>query len=293
MNTRAGKRRSWQRYSEGWQVGLGVVFVCALGALLVVPRQVEPDQPPPAVIDRAEQRQQLELEQQRAAQARAGLPLDVRSVGEAFRRFGRLSAEGEATGLIKSQLRRLAQVAIERQGGEKLLELRALQTTLFLGAISGSGDQPAAELRELGGSFYAAGRQRGWFPPEALEADARELGTVFHVYWGEALGLGQQYPYAPTLNEWRVYYRFLLSRPLARGAERRGDVERKLGYVAALARQDRDYPAHLARGVLLYQGGAFADSAAELAAHLREHSDGPWALRAQNYLAACGAALSD
>jgi hypothetical protein len=293
MNAPAGKQRSWQAYTEGWQVGLGVVFVCALGALLVVPRKVEPDQPPPAVIDRAEQRRELELEQQRATRARAGLPLDVRAVGEAFRRFGRVSTDGESTGPLKGQLRRLAQVAIERQGSEKLLELRALQTELFITAITSLGDQPAGELRELGGSFYAAGRERGWFPPEEVAQDAGELGTLFHVYWGEALGLGQHYPYAPTLNEWRVYYRFLLSRPLAEGAERRGDVERKLGYVAALARQDRDYPAHLARGVLLYRGGAFADSAAELTAHLRQHPDGPWALRAQNYLAACGAALSD
>lgn len=292
MRVLAGKRGRWQTYTEGWQVGLGVVFVCALGALLVVPRKVEPDQPPPASIDRAQQRGELQLEQQRAERARAGLPLDVRSVGEAFRRFGRVSAEGESTGPVKSQLRRLAQVAIERQGSEKLLELRALQTALFITAVTASGDQPAVELRELGGSFYAAGRQRGWFPPEDVAPDPRELGTLFHVYWGEALGLGQ-YPYAPTLNEWRVYYRFLLSRPLADGAERRGDVERKLGYVAALARQDRDYPAHLARGVLFYRGGAFADAAAELTTHLQQHPDGPWALRAQNYLAACGAALSE
>jgi hypothetical protein len=291
MTTPAGKQRGWQPYTEGWQVGLGVVFVCALGAWLVVPRKVEPDQPPPAVIDRAEQRQQLEIERQRADRARAGLPLDVRSVGEAFRRFGHLSADGGSTGPIRSQLRRLTQVAIERQGSERLLELRALQTTLFIAAVAGSGDQPAAELRELGGSFYALGHARGWFAREAA-TDARELGTAFHVYWGEALGLGR-FPYAPTLNEWRVYYRFLLSRPLATGDDRRGDVERKLGYVAALARQDGEYPAHLARGVLLYQGGAFADSAAELTAHLRQHPDGPWALRAQNYLAACGAALSE
>jgi hypothetical protein len=70
-------------------------------------------------------------------------------------------------------------------------------------------------------------------------------------------------------------------------------LQRKLGYVAALAKHDHEYPAQLAQGILLYQRGAHAESAAALRAHLDRSSDGRWALRARNYLAACGAALSE
>ena len=106
-----------------------------------------------------------------------------------------------------------------------------------------------------------------------------------------ALGLGQTHPFAPTLNEWRVYYRFLLGRPAPQGPERAFDSRRKLEYVAALAEHDGDYPAHLARGVLLYQAGAPAEAAVALRRHLDQMPDGPWALRARNHLAACGALL--
>ena len=289
----AGTRRGFGRHLEGWQMGLGVVLATVLFALLVVPRQVEPEIIPPPRIDRAEQRANLHLEQQRSARARAGLPLEVRSVGEALRRFGRASFDGNAAaGQMRDQLQRLARVGIERHGSERLLELRGLQTELFIDAVSARlGDEPGSELRELGGSLLKTGQHRGWFAPSPWAADGKELDSLYRVYWAEALGLSQIHPYAPTLNEWRVYYRFLLSQPTAEGTERDGDLRRKLGYVAALSKHDQSYPAHLARGVLLYQRGAHAEAASEFRTHLERQPRGPWALRARNYLAACGAAL--
>ncbi len=291
----AGARLGVRRHLEGWQMGLGVVLATALSALLVVPRQVEPEMLPPPRIDRGEQRTYIRLEQQRSERGRTGLPLEVRSVGEAFRRFGQASFEGSAAAAqIGSQLQRLARVAVARHGTERLLELRGLQTELFIGALDvASGDEPGSELRQLGGSLLRAGRHRGWFGPSPWAADDKELRTLFRVFWAEALGLGQAHPYAPTLNEWRVYYRFLLSQPTTEGSERDGDLRRKLGYVAALAQHDQTYPVHLARGVLLYHRGAQAESAGEFRAHLEGQPDGPWALRARNYLAACGAVLSE
>jgi hypothetical protein len=291
----AGAPLGVRRHLEGWQMGLAVVLATVLSALLVVPRQVEPEMLPPPRIDRGEQQTYLRLEQQRSARGRAGLPLEVRAVGEAFRRFGRASFEGSAAAAqIGSQLQRLARVAVERHGSERLLELRGLQTELFVDALNaGLGDEPGSELRELGGNLLKAGRHRGWFAPSPWAADDHELNTLFRVFWAEALGLSQAHPYAPTLNEWRVYYRFLLSQPTAEGIERDGDLRRKLGYVAALAQHDQTYPVHLARGVLLYQRGAHAESAGEFRAHLELQPAGPWALRARNYLAACGAVLSE
>jgi hypothetical protein len=286
-------RTGWARHLEGWPVGLAIVSAAALSALLVVPRQVEPDGVPPPVIDRVEQRSSEQQEASRRRLALAGLPLEVRSVGEALRHFGQASAAGQAAPeLVQEQLRRLVQTALERVGDDALLNLRALQTQLFVAAMAPSDAEPSAELRELGGSLLALGRKNGWFAPSPTAADRAELETLFHVYWADALEL-RRHPFAPTLNEWRVYYRFLLSQPVRTGAERDQDLQLRLGYVAALARDDLNYPVHLARGVLLYQRGAPADAAAEFVAQLEQHPDGPWTLRVKNYLAACGAALSE
>jgi hypothetical protein len=277
---------------EGWPLGLGVVGAAALTAALAVPRPVEPQLVPPPIIDREQQQLELDVEWARAARAKAGLPLEVRSVGEAVRRLGAAARRNIPLSQLSAQLRRLVAVAVDRHGAERLLELRALQTELFVAALARRGDEGGGdhgELEELGGKFYTAAAARGWLP---RSFDPREVEAAFRVHWAETLGLVQKHPYAPTLNEWRVYYRFLLSRPLGEGAARIRDVQLRLSYVAALAQHDQDYPARLARGVLLYQQGAFAEAAAELRAHLERHSDGPWALRARNYLAACGAALS-
>jgi hypothetical protein len=292
MKTRA-IRAFLARHLEGWPVGLAIVSAAALSALLVVPRSVEPVWVPPPLVDRIEQRLAAEREAARRASARSGLSLELRSVGEAFRRYGRASFDAQGSpDPARAQLIRLALVAIEREGNEALLSLRALQTELFVQAILASSDlEPTRERVELGGTLFARGRQRSWFtPPTAATPD--ELAALFRVYWADALDL-RRHPFAPTLNEWRVYYRFLLGQPSPEGEERDQDLQLKLGYVGALARHDPDYPAHLARGVLMYQRGSVPEAAAELEAHLQQHPDGPWTLRAKNYLAACGAALSE
>jgi len=268
--------------------------VCWLTAMLVVPRDVPPELVPPARIDRAEQAELRAAEIERATRARAGLSLAVRSVGEAVRRYGRAAlTQSELSPQLGRQLRRLASAALEHDGSEPLLELRALQTELFLAALAGRPEKPGAEAVELGGGLLWAGQRGapGWFVAAPAGADDTELATLYRHYWATVVGLGRDHRFAPTLNEWRVYYRFLLARPIPQGAERPGDVKRKLEYVAALAQHDQDYPAHLARGILLYQAGEPAKSALELRTHLDQAPDGPWTLRAQNYLAACGALL--
>jgi len=268
--------------------------VCWLTAMLVVPRDVPPELVPPARIDRAEQAELRAAESSRALRARAGLSREVRSVGEALRRYGRAAlTQSELSPQLGRQLRRLASAALEHDGSEPLLELRALQTELFLAALAGRPEKPGAEAVELGGGLLWAGQRGapGWFVAAPAGADDTELATLYRHYWATVVGLGRDHRFAPTLNEWRVYYRFLLARPIPQGAERPGDVKRKLEYVAALAQHDQDYPAHLARGILLYQAGEPAKSALELRTHLDQAPDGPWTLRAQNYLAACGALL--
>jgi hypothetical protein len=282
----------WRRHLEGWQLGVWVVFVCGLTAMLVVPRNVPPEYLPPPIIDRREQRQDREREAKRAAEARAGLPIELRSVGEAFRRYGRAAfGDRERVPQLAGQLRRLAAEALERHGPARLLELRALQAELLMRAVETRPAVPPPEAVELAGGLLDAGLRRGWWAPAPAGAEDAELEMLFRLYWGNALGIGAHHPFAPSLNEWRVYYRFMLGRPLPEAAERDADLMRKLEYVAALSQHDREYPAALARGILLYQRGAPAESALELRAHLERFPDGPWTLRARNYLAACGALL--
>jgi hypothetical protein len=284
--------QGWRRHLEGWPMGLWIVGVALLSASLVVPRAVPPVFVPPPVIDRLEQRESWDVEAERARRARGGLPLEVRSVGEAFRRYGHAAYANPAVlPQNEAQLRRLAGEAIARGGLERLLELRALELELFQQALRSGGAEPTPEAIELGGGLLQRGLARGWFEPAPAGADPGELAALFRIYWAEVLGLMRQHPFMPTLNEWRAYYRFLLARPTPDGPDRDGDLGRKLEYVAALAQHDQEYPADLARGILLYQRGAPAAAATELRRHLQRFPDGPWALRAKNYLAACGALL--
>jgi hypothetical protein len=261
--------------------------------MLVVPRNVPPELVPPPVIDRLTQRQERMLEAARAERARSGLPIEVRSVGEAFRRYGRAAfSERELVPQLTAQLHRLASEAVRRVGTESLLELRAVQADLLARALDERPAQPSAVAVELAGGLLDAGLARGWLAPPPAGADEAELATLFRIYWGNSLGLAAHHPFAPSLNEWRVYYRFLLARPISSDPwQRDGDLRRKLEYVAALSQHDQEYPVELARGVLLYQRGAPAESAGQLRAHLERFPDGPWSLRARNYLAACGALL--
>jgi hypothetical protein len=263
-----------------------------LAALLVVPRNVPPEFLPPPTIDRPEQRREQALEASRAQRARAGLPVTVRSVGEALRRYGSASfREPELVPQVGTQLRRLAAEAIARGESERLLELRAVQSELLAQALEERPAEPPPEAIELAGGLLKSGLARGWFLEPPAGADRGELQTLFRTYWGSALGVGTRHPFAPSLNEWRVYYRFLLGRPVPEPPERDGDLQRKLEYVGALSQHDQDYPASLARGILLFQRGAPAEAAGELRAHLERFPDGPWSLRAKNHLAACGALL--
>lgn len=287
-------RRGWQRHLEGWPLGVWIIGICALTALLVVPRDVPPVELPLPAVDRLLEHDAAELAAARAAHARAGLPFDIRSLGEALRRQGVAAfSQRELVPQLLRPLRRSAGEALARHGDEPLLELRALQTELLLQAFEARPAEPPREVIELAGGMLEPGLRHGWFAPPPEGADDAELAALFRVYWAKVLGLSERHPFAPSLNEWRAYYRFLLRRPILSPPDRDGDLARKLEYVAALAQHDQDYPAHLARGILSYQRGAPAEAAMEFAAHLERHPDGPWALRARNHLAACGALLSD
>jgi hypothetical protein len=111
---------------------------------------------------------------------------------------------------------------------------------------------------------------------------------LFQLHWAELIGKRSSFPFAPTLNDWRLYYRFLLLHPaheptLAGDAESTANAAR-VNVVNALSRKDPDYPAAFARGYLFDRLGEPEAAASAYRAHLGQHESGPYALLARNYL---------
>lgn len=288
---------SWRGRVEGWPIGLWLVAVALLTAALVVPRHVEPLAVPLPRVDRSTRARELAETHELADRAAGGLPREVRAVGEAFRRSGRAHYRKDpAAGQFRKQLRRLAGVALEHHGIEALRTLAALQSRLFVRAshrAAGGDAHPRQELEELGGALFARGYERGWLESYPEGASDDELHALFAVHYAEAVGLDVLgFRFAPTLNDWRVYYRFLLRQPLPPPPARTSEVQGRLAQVAALSRHDPAYPRYLANGILHFQDEDFPRAAAQLRLHLRTYPDGPWTLRARNYLSAAGAKLS-
>lgn len=287
------------RHFAGWQLGVLSVGIAGLAALLAVPRPVAPDVLPLPTVDRREQARTIQNEGARALAAeRRELPFDVRAVGEALHRYGAANYTGDSTNMERElgELRVATGRALKRYGPELLLQLRAVQTQLFLRALShweGTG-QVDSELRELGGNLLDKARRSGWIASDhRLLMSSGQRRTLFRIRWDGLTGLLKRYPFAPSLDEWRVYYRFLLEHPEAPPGSPKGGPElaralltERQAYVLALTRRDPYYPAALARGVLAYQLERFDDAAREFRAYLGGHADGPWRLRVQNYLLA-------
>ena len=106
-----------------------------------------------------------------------------------------------------------------------------------------------------------------------------------------------------SLDEERIRYRFGIEHPevpvaainagaspevmRAHALQRAVAMDQKrLEKVKTLAQLDPTYPGYLAEGVILYRLGRVEAAAVAFGRHLSAHPDGPWTLRAQNYLKA-------
>jgi hypothetical protein len=277
------------------------VGIAVLGAFLVLPHEVEPDVLPLPRIDRRTVRIERAEEHARAEEARLRpLPFELRVVGERFRRYGRAVAvpdEVRANAELV-ELNRAVATAKTQHGVDPLLRLRAVQGELFARAVgrweaTGQADD---ELIELGGDLIAKVKASGWMSePHRFVASADERAVLFRIRWSNLSGLLTTHPFSPTLDDWRTYYHFLLEHPeIHRGdCSRAARARAQLRYVEALAKKDPEYPALLARGVLELRVGAPASAAAALLGYVGGAPEGPWRLRAQNYLAAARARVNE
>lgn len=263
------------------------VWIALVAAALGVPRPVAQTELPEPLPDRRALSWREADERGFAEEARRWpLPYDVRAVGELFRRHGAASAagEGERAARLLSDLRDASRVALARHGERALLRLRAVQGELFeqaLEAFERSG-QSSRELEELGGNLIAKAKENGWLEGKRLlmSRDARRV--FFRIRWSDLTGTRRVAAFAPRLDEWRVYYGFLLTHP--EGKTPSDKLRSRLAYVNALAKRDAEYPAWLARGVVQYELGALPEAVEAFRTQLEERPDGPYVLRAKNYL---------
>ena len=272
-----------------------VVGISVIAAALAAPRATEPDVLPLPLPDRTVLRRQVARTADLAREARAsGLAYDVRAVGEAIRRCGAATVEGEGVqGAVLGEVLMTVRLARERKSERGLLGLLAVQTELFLDATHAfeKSGQPSRDLKELGGDFLATAKQSGWLDGKRITLDDHERAALFRLRWTELTGLRGEPGFAPTLDEYRAYYALYL---LPTVGSRRGEAgERAVSAVRALEKRDPSYPGAFARGVLFYRAGMFHEAADAFRAHLEVHPGGPWALRARNHLLAALARSGD
>lgn len=286
--SRAGLRR----HLQGYELGLLTVGMVLTFSLLVLPRASRPLTLPLPRIDRVEARRQDASERELSHHTEiAGLPFELRAVGEAVRHFGHSLNQGFDTGHDLDDLRERMKEVVAKGQSSLLLSLRAVQTQYFLRALAQfeREQKPNSELEELGGDFLAHARLNGWFADDGrFLGDESTRRVLFQLHWADLIGKRGTFPFAPTLNDWRLYYRFLLLHPEREGmtavdAESAQDVAR-VRVVNALSRKDPDYPAFFARGYLFDHLGDRQAAASAYRVHLGQHEAGPYALLARNYL---------
>ena len=261
-------------------------------SLLGLPRASRPDTLPLPRIDRAEAARRAASERALAAQVEAqGLPFELRAVGEAIRHFGHSVSQGLDTAHDLEDVRERMKAVASSGQSSLLLGLRAVQTEYFLAALGRfeSEGKSNSELDELGGDFLPHARHNGWISSEGrFVGDPAIRRVLFQLHWAELTGKRATFPFAPTLDEWRLYYRFLLLHPeheqVAMTDAESADDTARVRVVSALSRKDPDYPEFFAKGYLFERLGDRRAAASAYRTHLGKHESGPYSLLARNYL---------
>jgi tetratricopeptide (TPR) repeat protein len=291
------------RHFEGWQVGLLAVFLAGSTAALAVPRSVAPvDLPPPRLDSRAIERIARHDEELAAGVDRQRLDIDVLQLGTAVFAYGDADASGDDEKLSRARRDLIdASARAMRVGPEPIVALRAHHLRTFLRELrlfERTGDE-SEELLQTGGGFLRLLRRNAWIEEDGrhrriLLQDAA-LRAAFKRRWNEVANL-RGGAFELELDEARAFYAFLLGHPVlppegstpiwATDARATAAGQYRLRKLEELAAIDPDYPADLARGVVLYQLRRYPLSVEAFRRHLEAHPDGPYALRAQNYLRA-------
>jgi hypothetical protein len=311
-----------------WLSLVPVSVAVALGALLL-PRRAVPDSVPLPTPDLGALARSAAADHALAEFARREpLPPGVRALGSSMRAYHTLEAriareprdragsEASALGEARQAIDG-ARIDGLAAGDDALLRLRAVQIETFLTELRGfeaSGEE-SNELVAVGGSFVSDMCFEGWCSGHALLASDGARRALFKEMWNALVGVADRGAFRPPLDEERALYTLYLSRPhppkamrsaiaaaqraahdepscaaLAQ-AERGAEETWRLERIERLAAIDPTYPAAYARGIASLRRGDFTRAAKELTAWLRDHPDGPLALRARSALRAAVADL--
>jgi len=305
----AKEKRSRKRPKDPRQQRFDVLLASAIvlllagsAVLIAVPRNTSPHHVPAPRIDwpALAATKATDVALAREAQTEV-LDLDVRAVGGELRRYNLAAAQDDQRTLIevRTSLVRAVTKAL-RHGDRPLRALRAYQAYRFveeLHAWAKTGEQ-TEELRALGGDFIATLERNAWCGPSnrtgsrSLLMSDDVLIALYKDRWNDLTGLGRDPTYGLTVNENRLRFGFLLAFPFRKKAYGPAHHELeafklgqlRLATIEKLAAVDTAYPSAYARGIVHFQMGHWELAAASFQQHLDEKEDGPYTLRARNYL---------
>jgi len=292
------RSRGISRHLEGWQPAVLAIILAGSTALIAVPRPVDPIEVPDPQIDMREIAGVMRTDAERAEAAdRKRLDIDVLELGSVVFAYGEAEAAGDEDRLVQERRRVIdAAARAVRVDEAQVFALRAHHLRSFLRELrrwAATGEE-SQKLRQVGGGVAAMLKRNGWLRDGRLVADDAVLAVMFKKRWNEVTALEGE-AFAPSLGEQKILYRFLLHHPArpassssGAGAEVRRSVEiqYRLKKIEELASVDASYPTDLAKGVLYYSQGRYPLAVESFRRHLDAAPDGPYTIRAQNYLRA-------
>jgi hypothetical protein len=234
-----------------------------------------------------------ELDRQRAAEmsstsdaAKSADAFELRQLGALLREYGEADARDDKEKLheLRTPLLRGGHNA-QQKGPEGLLRLRAYQQAIFLRELARweTTREESDEPKQVGGGITRTLQASRWVDERGrFIAGEPERVALFMRRFAEVLGL-QGKDYALSLDEGRALYAFLLVHSPGEGPAAWAFRLRKIDELSSF---DAAYPRSLARGVALMNLGQPAAAVVEFKEHLGRSPDGPYTLRARNFLAA-------
>jgi TolA-binding protein len=306
-------RRSGQREQGAFALVLVPIAVGIVLGVFLFPRRALPDSVPLPLADRSELVRIARADRDLAARATVEpLSSDVRTLGSALRRFHELEAHDASTVEI-GKAREAIDGALHDAavaGNGALLELRAAQLELFMTEVKRfeTTGQESTELQSVAGGFVRRMRLEGWCEGRRLLVDDFQLRALFKEMWSAFLGLDRSVPFALSLDEERAIYALYLSQPhppqaardaaaaarrgardaaecaAAAQAEARATEKWRLDHVEQISRIDPTYPGAYARGVANLRAGNVLAAEKAFDEWVQAHPDGPYSLRAKNFL---------
>lgn len=287
---RSSARGIWKHF-EGWQLAVVTIVMAWIAVLLMVPRTEEPDDlpalrlAPREVID---SRARAIDESRRLATYQPSPNLRLLA--------SRLSAYGLAE--RADEKRRMAELGqLNQEVGamllatepEHLIDLRAHLAERFVERFQElvhTGVEPE-ELAALGGNVVATFRKNRWIEHAGEPEFDLVLRALHKRRFNGLIGSKAELPLDSA--EERAKVRFLMHHPPSPPVEDPDGVfagHFLLGQIEDALALDPKYPAHYARGIALFRIGRYEASAAAFDHFLAEHDDGPYRVRATNFLKA-------